>query len=102
MILREHLEVLKQYADEMYAGNAQETLDGLDREDLDEIPLEVQEDDTHVCVNYFLPNGKMIRVLPNIGFEVRRWEEVGDGRGPLVRRQETTWNLVVYRVKPDV
>jgi hypothetical protein len=101
MILREHLEVLKQYADEMYASNAQETLDSLDPEDLDEIPLEVQEDDTHVCVNYFLPTRKMIRVLPNIGFEVRKWEEVSDGRGSMMRRQEMTWKLVVYRVKPD-
>lgn len=76
--LERHLQALRTYADGLYESNAQHTLDGLDHEDLAQVPVEVEQEESPDCVVYYLPDHQLIRILPDYAFEIQTWEDIED------------------------
>jgi hypothetical protein len=80
---RQMLELLKEYHDGLYAENAAQTLAGLDPDELDSIPEDIDDEEAPFCVVFYLPNHTLVRVLPGYGFELQTWEEVEDAEDPV-------------------
>jgi hypothetical protein len=59
--------------DGLYAEYAAQPLGSLGNDDLDSIPEDIGNEESSFCLVFYLPNHKLVRVLPGYGFELQTW-----------------------------